>query len=115
MRKQSSINQRLKSKIMQSSIFKAINTVRNQGEYKFGVRTISKGRTSISVPVVKEPGLLSTWRPIVKIYDNFIVMDYEAPQGLSREDCIGHIQGFRAQLKEQEIENFTNDEVEEIV
>lgn len=66
---------------------------------KFAIQRKEMGATVCMIPVVKEPGLFTQWRPIVKIYNRFLVMDYEKPEGLSERECMSHIQGYKKQVE----------------
>lgn len=65
---------------------------------RFAIRRIQKGDRIEMLPMIKEKGLFNQWRPIVKIYDSFLTLDYEKPGGLTEEECLEHINGCRQQL-----------------
>lgn len=72
--------------------------------FKFAIQKKEHGNTVSLIPVMKEPGMLSQWRPIVKVYDKYLVMDYEKPGGLSEKECMAHIRGYKKQV-EKELED----------
>lgn len=67
----------------------------------FAIQKIVKGGQEKLIPMMRIPGLLSPWRPIVKVYDQYLVMDYEHPKGLSQDQCMQHIQGYQKQLQKE--------------
>lgn len=67
-------------------------------EHEFAIRKVVQGRTAKMIPVVREPGFLSQWRPIVKLYDTYQILDFEHPKGLTKAECEAHIKGYKKQI-----------------
>jgi ribosome biogenesis GTPase A len=67
--------------------------------YRFRIKTEKKksGET-IYIPQIKEPGF-TTWQQIVKIYNEYIILDFPGQHGLSFEDCMKHLEGYKEQLE----------------
>lgn len=73
-------------------------------EHQFAIKKIQVGKTEKMLPVVQEPGMKPRpWRPIVKVYDKYLVMDYEHPAGLTKKECEAHIRGLKKQLDDERI------------
>lgn len=68
-------------------------------KYRFSIRKLYEGGKVTFLPMVREPGLFPSWRPIVKVYDEYVVMDYEKPGGLTQGECQEHVERFYCALK----------------
>lgn len=69
--------------------------------YKFAIKQVIKGHSITYLPVVKEPGFFKDWTPIVRIYDHYIAMPYEHPEGLTQNECLKHILKYKEVLSEK--------------
>lgn len=70
-------------------------------EEEFAIKTVVRGETAIHLPVYKPAGFNTGYTQIVKIYDKYIPLDIEKPGGMSKEECIQHINEFKQQLQEE--------------
>lgn len=86
-------------------ITKVEDLVRRRNEPQYSIRMITKGREKTYLPMVKEEGYFSKWTPIVKIYDEYLAMNYEKKDGLSRVECQDHIEKFKLQREKNIKEN----------
>ena len=74
-------------------------------EIEYAIREEFKNGHRYLLPMVKEVGFFGVWRPIVKIYDEYLILDFEKEGGFSREECLQHIQGFKQQQEMLEVRN----------
>lgn len=78
-------------------IFNAIKELKRK-HYEFAIQKVTQGEKIKLLPVAKEPGSFS-WRPIVKVYDYYMLMDHEKENGLTQDECLQHIYKFQEQLE----------------
>lgn len=76
-----------------------IKQIRNV-EHSYSIKREVVGQSFSLYPVVKEPGFFSQWRPIVKLYNEYVIMDYYKPGGLTQSECEQHIKEFNSQVEE---------------
>lgn len=94
-------------------IIKAMMKFKRVSEYQFAIQKTTKGSEVKLLPVAKEPGSFS-WRPIVKVYNEYLIFDYEHPIGLTQEECLDHIKQYQLQLKKKSIDSFQAVEYTEV-
>lgn len=87
---------------------KLLDSFNRKGQPKYAIQMIVKGGVPSYLPVIKEPGFMSRWIPIVQIYDKYIPMEFEKQGGLTQSECIQHIEAYKKQFaKEQELAMLT--------
>lgn len=82
-------------------------------EHQFAIKKVKVGATEKMIPVCREPGMKPrSWRPIVKVYDQYLIMDYEHPAGLSKRECEAHIKGLKKQIDTEKVLSAKSEELE---
>jgi hypothetical protein len=77
---------------------------------KFAVKKVVKGIDIEYIPVIKQKGFFTSWIPIVKIFPNeYVCMPYES-KGLTYDQCVEHIEGYKAQEKKLLQDSFVSTE-----
>ncbi len=79
-------------------------------EYKYAIKKIEKkNKECIYVPMVRIQSKiriinLNEWERIIKLYNTFdrTTSYLESDFGLSKEDCVEHIEGFKKQVQSDE-------------
>lgn len=80
------------------------------------MKKVTRGRNEKLIPVVQEPGMKPRpWRPIVKVYDKYLVMDYEHPAGFTKKECEAHIRGLKQQIDDERILSTRSEEIVKIL
>lgn len=79
-------------------------------EYKYAIKKIEKkNKECIFVPMVRIQGKiklinLNEWERIIKLYDTFerTTSYMDSDFGLSKENCLHHIEGFKKQVESEQ-------------
>ena len=79
-------------------------------QHEFALREIKTTDATMYLPLTRT-GALSEWMPIVQIYNEFIPLDYELPGGMTRDQALYHISGYKNQLIKKYKESYAETRV----
>ena len=71
----------------------------------FRIKKVLKYNGTIFIPQVKRAGPFTAWEQITEIYGKYYLIEVSGDHLLDYNTCIQHIEGYKAQRIQEEIEH----------